>query len=211
MSEQVTRPPGRVLIVDDDPQVLESMSQLLGRQGYEVQAYASPRDFLRAPAAQPPCCVLLDVEMPEMSGLELQEVLGRTREALPIVFMTGHADVPRSVKAMKAGALDFLLKPFSSEDVLAAVARALGRSATDSARLQALRSARARLDRLTPRERQVCDLVVQGLTSKEIAESLGTAEKTIHVHRQRVMSKTDVASLADLVRLCEVAREDADG
>lgn len=198
-------PAGRVFVVDDDTWVLDSLRQLLTRRGFEVRTYASPREFLHAARVPPPCCVLLDVEMPDMTGLEVQKIIERTDDALPIVFMTGHPDVPRAVGAMKSGAIDFLLKPFTNEQLFAAVDTALRHSTDESGRLRARRDAQSRIGRLTPRERQVCAMVASGMTSKEISVALGASENTINVHRQRILSKTQVDSLPDLVRLYDLA------
>ncbi len=209
---------GFVIVVDDDQGILQALRRLLERAGYRVETYSSPLEFLSAGPPTSPGCLLLDVEMPGLNGLELQEALLRSDHPMSSVFVTGHGDVPRSVKAMKAGAVDVLLKPFANEEVLRAVAAAIERSERVVGERHALSGVRDRLARLTHREREVCDLVAEGLTSKEIAERLGTAEKTISVHRGRVMAKMQVRSVADLVRLCQaddavrmLASEDAPG
>ncbi len=197
---------GRVVVVDDFEELLGRLAKVLAHAGYEVATYASPTSFLKAPRPPPPCCLLLDVDMPELSGLEVQRALLCNGQALPMVFMTGHRDLPTAIEAMKGGAIDFLLKPFTDEALLAAVARAVAQSAAQTAAREVIDQARGRLDSLTPREHEVCLLVAEGLTSKEIGERLGVAESTISVHRSRIMSKLDAGSIADIVRLVDLAR-----
>lgn len=194
-----------VVVVDDFVDLLDRLRLVLVRAGYEVSTYAKPSEFLLAPRPTPPCCLLLDLEMPEVSGLAIQQELLRGGDAVPTVFMTGHRDVPATIQAMKNGATDFLLKPFSNGDLLDAVARAVNRSVEQEAARQAVARARERLAALSPREREVCLLVAQGLTSREIAERLGTAESTISVHRVRIMAKLKADSVPDLVRLVDLA------
>ena len=192
-----------VLVVDDDPSVLRGLERLLRAAGYVVEGYASPRAFLeRAPWDRPGCAVV-DLRMPEMGGIELQEELARRGCALPIVFLIGHGDVSSSVRAMKRGAIDFLTKPCDDTDLIAAVERALARDAEGRAAREEQQAVRARFEVLTPREREVCLLVARGLPNKRIAAELGTAEKTVKVHRGRVMEKLGVESLAELVRLVD--------
>ena len=192
-----------VFLVDDDPSVCKALTRLLRSAGMEVASYSSATDFLASEHPDHPACLLLDIEMPGLSGLELQEELNRRNLEPAIVFMTGHGTVPRSVRAMKMGAVDFLQKPFDDEDLLAAIRQAID---TDSRRQQAraeLVVLRERQATLTAREREVFELVVTGLLNKQIASRLGTSEKTIKVHRGRVMRKMQADSVADLVRMSE--------
>lgn len=197
---------GRVVIVDDFEELLARLEKVLTLSGYEVATYASPTAFLKAPRPAAPCCLVLDVDMPELTGLEVQRALVINGQAMPMVFMTGHRDLPTAIQAMKGGAVDFLLKPFGDEDLLGAVARAIAQSAAQTAAREVVHQAKQRLDSLTPREHEVCLLVAEGLTSKEIGERLGVAESTISVHRSRIMAKLDASSIADVVRLVDLAR-----
>jgi FixJ family two-component response regulator len=213
MKDGVTGPetalPPQVYALDDDPGVLQVVARLLRRAGYRVASYDSPSRFLTEAPLTPPCCLVLDVHMPEMTGLEIQEKLAGIEDPPSIVFVSGGSDVPTSVKVMKAGAIDFLQKPFSNKDLLEAVSTALRRSEALQVARRDLAEARRRLERLTPRERQVCDGVARGLKSKEIAAELGAAVKTVNVHRSRVMAKLGVRSVAALVTL--IARAGGDG
>jgi len=192
-----------VFVVDDDPSVLRSLERLLRAAGYAVEAHASPQVFLERAPMDRPGCVVVDLRMPGLGGLDLQEELARRGFPLPLIFLTGHGDVPSSVRAMKAGAIDFLSKPCDDTDLLAAVERALARDAEARAARAEKEAIRARFDALTPREREVCLLVARGLLNKQIAAELGAAEKTIKVHRGRVMAKLGAESVADLVRLVD--------
>jgi FixJ family two-component response regulator len=192
-----------VFVVDDDPSVRRSVVRLLEASGLRVVGFESGEAFLEYRRPTGPGCVVLDVRMSGMSGLELQRRLSATGRPMAIVFITGHGDVPMSVAAMKGGAVDFLLKPFDDEALLAAIGRAIGRDRAWLLEQQELAVLRARYDRLTPREQQVFALVTAGLLNKQVAAQLGTSEKTIKVHRARVMAKTEAASLADLVRHAE--------
>jgi len=193
----------RVFIVDDDPSIRRSLERLIRLAGYEVETYASATDFLARDLYDGPCCLVLDVRMPGLTGLDLQEELNNAHLDLPIVFITGHGDIPMSVKAMKAGAVDFLPKPFEEEELLDAI----GRSLEKHVRSREERAERASIERrvasLTPREYQVFTLVVTGLLNKQSAAVLGVTEKTVKVHRARVMQKMEVVSLAELARLAE--------
>jgi len=194
-----------VVVLDDEARVGEMLARLLTRAGYAVQSFSSPRTFLEQADLAPPCCLILDVNMPELTGIEIQALLKRAEVPPAIVFMSGGADVPTSVKAMKAGAVDFLAKPFASKDLLAAVETALQRSRQDLALHAQVLVARAAFAKLTPREQEVCQRVAQGLRSKEIAGELGSAVKTVNIHRSRIMAKLGVESVAELVRLVDLA------
>jgi len=198
--------PPRVFVVDDEAAVRTAVARLLRSMGIEVALFGSPAEFIAAYDPDAPGCLLLDVAMPGLSGLQLQGVLARRGGALPIIFLSGQADVPISVQAMKAGAADFLTKPVAAEVLLAAV-----RAAFDKDRLARLARAEAaefgaRLASLTPREREVLTHVVAGRLNKQIAGDLGTVEQTVKIHRARVMTKMKVTSVADLVRLVERMR-----
>jgi len=210
MDEQNTagEPPApQVYVVDDDLQVLRTTTRILTRAGYRVESYSSPITFLEEAGLTPPCCVVLDVQMPGLDGLQVQSRVIESPVAPAVVFISGGADISTSVRAMKAGAEDFLEKPFPARDLVAAVKAGLERAAARLALQVDAIEARQRLDRLTPREREVCDLVADGLKSREVAETLGVAEKTVTIHRSRVMGKLGVESVADLVRLLARASE----
>jgi RNA polymerase sigma factor (sigma-70 family) len=192
-----------VFLVDDDPSVLRALARLMRSAGYAVQTFASPKEFLEHRAESGPGCIVVDLCMPEMSGLELQDVVARSREPLPVIFLTGQGDIPTTVQAMKAGAMDFLTKPVDDRALLDVIARALAREIELRAALADQKAIESRFDSLTPREREVCVLVAQGLMNKEIAFQLGTSEKTIKVHRARVMEKLAVGSVAELVRIAD--------
>jgi FixJ family two-component response regulator len=196
---------GLVFIVDDDDAVGTAMARVLRASGFDAQHFNSASAFLRCRTDDRPACVLLDFRMPEVNGLELQKTL-TDAQALTVVFLTGHADVQTSVAAMKAGAADFLTKPVEEDLLLAAVTKAVAQSAAQQAGDRERVAFLARLARLTPRERQVGALVIQGLLNKQIAGELGTAEKTVKVHRARVMEKLKVGSVAELARLAERTR-----
>ncbi len=189
-----------VFVVDDDPSVRRSVVRLLESAGLRVQGFASGEAFLEHEPLTGPGCLVLDVRMSGMSGLELQRRLRAAGRPMAIVFITGHGDVPMSVAAMKGGAVDFLMKPFDDEALLAAIDRAIGRVRAWLLTQQDLARLRTRYDRLTPREQQVFALVTAGLLNKQVAGQLGISEKTIKVHRARVMTKMEAGSLADLVR-----------
>jgi FixJ family two-component response regulator len=203
-----------VVVLDDDLSVLRGLVRLLKSVGYTVRAFESPKQLLdsgpwEAPDAGIPgraACIVTDLRMPELNGLELQEALARRGSRVPIIFITGHGDVPSSVRAMKAGAVDFLQKPFDENDLLDAVSRALARDHAARQEWSELAEVRSKFEELTPREREVALLVAQGLLNKQIADELGMAERTVKVHRSRVMEKLAVESVADLVRLCDRAR-----
>ena len=194
-----------VFIVDDDPAVLKSLSRLLRASQFNVVTFGSPQEFLERYDPHTRGCLVLDVAMPGLNGLELQEALRVKGSAIPIIFLTGHGDIPTSVQAMKGGALDFLTKPVQDKDLLKAVEAALEKDRIERQRRADLDDIQERLATLTPREREVLIHVVSGQLNKQIAYDLGTVEKTIKVHRARVMEKMKVGSVAELVRLTERA------
>jgi FixJ family two-component response regulator len=195
-----------VFLVDDDPGVLRALTRLLRTAGFDVRAFRSSREFLTAHDAATPGCIVLDLAMPGESGLDLQTALAAAGCHRPIVFVSGHGDIPSSVRAMKAGAVDFLTKPVSQEHLLAAIRRAVERDRRMRDVRAELQAIVERVSTLTPREREVLDHVVMGQLNKQIAADLGTVEKTVKVHRSRVMEKMGVRSLADLVRMAERLR-----
>ena len=191
-----------VHVVEDDPATRTALARLLRAAGHGVATYATAADFLGcATFAESPGCLVLDVRLPGADGLELQEVLSGSDGALPIIFVTGYGDIPMSVRAIRSGAVDFLTKPVRGAVLLDAVSRALARDAENRAARQRLRDARARFERLTPRERQVFAHLIAGQLNKQVAFDLGTSERTIKAHRHSVLTKLEAASVADLVRL----------
>jgi FixJ family two-component response regulator len=191
----------RVFVVDDDASVLKAIERLLRSHGFAVEAFKSPSAFLTRSPHDGPGCLLLDLRMPELSGLDVQDEMKRRGIWLPIVFLSGEGDVPSTARAMRDGAVDFLVKPVGESQLLEAIARARDRSVTLREERRLEREADERFARLTKREREVCDLVAEGLLNKQIAYELGTSEKTVKVHRGRVMHKLEVDSVAALVRL----------
>src|SRR6266404_4248436 len=195
---------GVVHVVDDDASFRTAMERRLKKAGYEVATYASGQHLLdRLPNESELGCILLDVRIPGLSGPELQGRLSELGSTLPIVFLTGHPDVPTTVRTIKAGAEDYLTKPVSSDDLLHAIERALAHHEAARGLKNKLDVVRAHVSKLTPREREVFELVVRGKTNKQVANTLGAAERTIKAHRQRVMEKMQVQSLAELVSLAE--------
>jgi FixJ family two-component response regulator len=192
-------------IVDDDPSVRKGMARLITTAGYRVQAFASAREFLAHPQQEDLCCLVLDVRMPGLTGLELQEALASAGTRMSIVFISGHGDVVGSVKAMKGGAIDFLTKPVDARELLGAIERAVAKALTVRREQAGATDMQGRLKTLTAREAQVFALVVTGMLNKQIAAELGIVEKTVKVHRARVMEKMRAGSLAELVRLADRA------
>jgi FixJ family two-component response regulator len=200
-----------VFVVDDDASVRRSLARLVKAAGYEVEIFASVRDFLARTPHEGPCCLVLDVRMPGLTGLDLQETLRAAGRRLSIVFISGHRDVPVSVKAMKGGAVDFLTKPVDEATLLEAIRQAVARTLTDRRHQARVAEIRSRIATLTPRESAVFALVVTGMLNKQIGSELGIAEKTVKVHRARVMEKMRAGSLAELVRLADEGRVIAAG
>jgi FixJ family two-component response regulator len=196
-----------VSVVDDDALVLRSLGRLLRAAGFTVQTYPTPQAFLAHDAGAAPGCVVLDLSMPGLSGLELQRALAASPDRRPVVFISGRSDVPSSVAAMKAGAVDFLVKPFDERALVAAVRSAVEKDRAARATREELSLIARRVSALTPREREVLARVVEGKLNKQIAAELGTAEKTVKVQRARMMRKMGVDSLAGLVRAWTVIRQ----
>jgi FixJ family two-component response regulator len=192
-----------VYIVDDDASLRNALSSLLRSVGLQVQLFGSAPEFLQSKLAETSSCLVLDIRLPGVSGLDFQSELAKANIHVPIVFMTGHGDIPMSVKAMKAGAIDFLTKPFRDQDMLDAVTRALERDRKRRESETAISNLRARFESLTPREREVMALVTAGLMNKQIAAETNLAEITVKIHRGHVMKKMAARSLADLVRMAE--------
>ena len=202
----MTVPPNSlVFAIDDDASVRKGLARLLRSAAYKSEIFESASDFLARPPHSGPSCVIVDVQMPGINGMDLQETLIRRRREEQLVFITGHGDIPMCAQAMKAGAADFLRKPFRGGELLQCVQNALVRSAEQRRRSAEKNEARRFLDLLTPREFEVMQCVITGMLNKQIAGELGTAEKTVKVHRGRVMQKLSVASVPELVRLVERA------
>jgi RNA polymerase sigma factor (sigma-70 family) len=190
-----------VFVVDDDKAVRKSLERLIKSVGLTVQAFSSAREFLESDPSAGPSCLVLDVRMPELSGIDLQKELGKMGYTIPIIFITGYGDIPMSVRTMKRGAIDFLTKPFNDQDLLDAIHRAIEKDKQTRREQDEIGTIQQRVDSLTPREREVFSLVVTGMLNKQIAYDLGMSEKTVKVHRSRVMDKMQADSLAELVRL----------
>jgi len=192
-----------VFVVDDDEGMRQSLKNLIGSVGLRVEAFASAQEFMRSKLMDVPGCLVLDVRLPGLSGLDLQKRMADAGIAIPIIFITGHGDIPMTVRAMKAGAVEFLTKPFRDQDLLDAIQQALERDRIAREQRAEIEELRGRLDSLTPREREVMGLVVAGLLNKQIAGELGTSETTIKIHRHQVMEKMGAGSLAELVRMAD--------
>jgi RNA polymerase sigma factor (sigma-70 family) len=192
-----------IFIVDDDPSVRQSTELLLKSVGFNVKTFVSAQDFLKANLQEDLGCLILDVRMPGISGLDLQEKLVSSKTPLPVIFITGHGTVPMSVRAMKAGAVDFLQKPFEEQDLLDAINRAITRQRERKSKKDEADELQQRVKALTAREYEVFSLLVTGMANKEIAHKLGTSERTVKAHRAQIMEKMNAGSLADLVRFAE--------
>ena len=188
-----------IYVVDDDPSVRTALARLLGSAGYDVKTFSSALDFLSFDHPDAPGCIILDIQMPKLSGLELQTCLNEKDLLLPIIFITGHGTVPASVRAFKGGAIEFLQKPFEEMEILNAVSFGIDKSCQQRRTHNELKMLRERFEELTPREREVFKLVAGGMLNKQVAFDLQTTEKTIKVHRARVMQKMGAQSFADLV------------
>jgi FixJ family two-component response regulator len=197
----VTPEQSTVLVVDDDMSVRKALSDLFQSVGLMVEAYASAQEFLKNPPREGPCCLVLDVRLPGKSGLDFQHELNESDVRLPIIFLTGHGDIPMSVRAMKAGAVEFLTKPFREQDLLDAVHAALERDRLNREDEKLLSTLTQRLASLTPREQAILALVAAGRQNKQIAFEIGTSEVTVKVHRTNLMRKMQASSLADLITM----------
>jgi FixJ family two-component response regulator len=199
----MTRADQVVFVIDDDPSVRGAIERLVKAVGLSVATFGSGQEFLESKLPEAPSCVVLDVRLPGLSGLELQRQMTNREIHIPVIFITGHGDIPMSVQAMKAGATEFLTKPFRDQDLLDAIGKAIERDRAARAERAEGADLRAHLDSLTPRELEVMTMVVAGLLNKQIAGELGISEKTIKVHRGQVMQKMHARSLAELVRIAE--------
>ena len=192
-----------VFVVDDDSAVGVSIKRLLHSVGLEARHFTSASEFLRAKRPDAPGCIVLDVRLPDLSGLDLQQELAKANVDLPVIFVTGHADIPMTVRAMKAGAVEFLTKPFREQELLEAVQRAISRHRQTRDQRASMRVLQSRYELLTPREREVFPLSLSGLLNKQVAAELNASEKTIKVHRGQLMQKMEAHSLSDLIRMAE--------
>ena len=192
-----------VFVVDDESAVGVSIKRLLHSVGLEARHFTSASEFLRAKRPDAPGCIVLDVRLPDLSGLDLQQELAKANVDLPVIFVTGHADIPMTVRAMKAGAVEFLTKPFREQELLEAVQRAISRHRQILDQRASMRVLQSRYELLTPREREVFPLVSSGLLNKQVAAELNASEKTIKVHRGQLMQKMEAHSLSDLIRMAE--------
>jgi FixJ family two-component response regulator len=194
-----------VFVIDDDDSVRKSLGRMLDAADYSVELFKSASEFLSRPAHPGPSCVIVDVQMPGLNGIELQKALIQRRREEQLIFVTGHGNIPMCAKAMKAGAVDFLPKPFKHKELLESVERALGRSVEQGRRVSKKKHARNLLDRLTQREFEVMELVARGLLNKQVAGELGIAETTVKCHRAHVMKKLEITSVPELMRVLQKA------
>ena len=203
VEQQAPNHPPTVIVIDDDQGVRDSLGKLLRSAGFRACLFGSVSEFLEADQPEGPTCLVLDVRLPDQSGLELQRELAGAKRPLPIIFITGHGDIPMSVQAMKGGAIEFLTKPFREQDLLDAIQLGHARDRTRLDRVRAMSQLTARFETLTPREREVMAFVVSGRLNKQIAADLGVSEITIKVHRGQVMRKMHATSLPDLARMAD--------
>ena len=201
---EMTQAEETVFVIEDDDSMRRALARLIRSVSLQVETFTSAQEFLSHPPPEGPCCLVLDIRLPGLSGLQLQESLNQYGMGIPIIFITGHGDVPMSVQAMKAGAVDFLQKPVNDQQLLDAVHRALSKDRKERSRRARNVAVRGRYEILTPREQEVLSLVVSGLKNKEIADEMGASERTVKVHRARVMEKMQAVSLPHLVRLSEM-------
>jgi RNA polymerase sigma factor (sigma-70 family) len=199
----MSEPESIVFVVDDDPSVRSAIGRLIGTVGLQVQLFGSAQEFLASKLPNVPSCLVLDIRLRGISGLALQRQLAEANVQIPIIFITAHGDVPMTVRAMKAGAVEFLTKPFHDQDLLDAIHSALERDRGRRQQEAGLAALRERFESLSPREREVVSMVVSGMLNKQIAAQIGTAENTVKVHRSRAMEKMQANSLADLVKMIQ--------
>jgi len=192
-----------VFVIDDDPSVRDAIDSLIRSVGINVRTFASAQEFMSSKRPDAPACLVLDVRMPGLSGLDLQRELATAGIRIPVIFITGHGDIPMSVRAMKAGAVEFLTKPFRDQDLLDAISQAIERDRAERVQFAEVVELRRRFEELTPREREVMEQVVAGLLNKQIANRLNISEVTVKLHRHQVMEKMKAQSLAELVRMAE--------
>jgi len=199
----MSAPPPIVFVIDDDSAIRKALASLIRSVGVQVELFASAQEFLQAKRTRVPSCLILDVRLPGISGLDFQRTLADANDPIPLIFITGHGDIQMSVRAMKAGAVEFLQKPFRDQDLLDAIHLALERDAARRNQEKEIAKMRERFEWLTPREREVLPLVVSGLLNKQIAAEIGTSETTVKVHRSQLMRKMGADSLPELVRMAE--------
>jgi FixJ family two-component response regulator len=203
MKEQVKDTSATVFVIDDDPSIREAIDSLIRSVGINVRTFASAQEFMTCKRPDAPACLVLDVRMPGLSGLDLQRELANAGIRIPVIFITGHGDIPMSVRAMKAGAVEFLTKPFRDQDLLDAISQAIERDRAERVQFAEVVELQRRFEELTPREREVMEQVVAGLLNKQSANRLNISEITVKLHRHQVMEKMKAQSLAELVRMAE--------